>query len=156
MATWYEILKETLEPNMEIRYIEFIEDIVPKYLVLIVNDTQKHESFLQIKHIIKNQKYLEKKNLVKTNINTSNEAQFKEKKMVARMPRMQNDQGVERAKEDIEDSVQKGIIKKERRRSWDNYELIVNEKDNQDAMEKIAILSKRNQLSKIISNDPVE
>lgn len=46
MATWYEILKETLEPNFEIRYIEFIEDIVPKYLVLIINDTQKHESFL--------------------------------------------------------------------------------------------------------------
>ena len=77
MATWYEILKETLEPNEEIRYIEFIEDIVPKYLVLIVNDTQKHESFLKIKHILKNQKYLEKKNLVKTSNNSSsNEAQF--------------------------------------------------------------------------------
>ena len=89
MATWYEILKETLEPNFEIRYIEFIEDIVPKYLVLIINDTQKQESFLQIKHIIKNQKYLEKKNLVKTATNSSsNEAQFKEKKMVARMPRV--------------------------------------------------------------------
>ena len=39
---------------MEIKYINFIEDIVPKYLFLIANDTENKVSYLYIKYIKKN------------------------------------------------------------------------------------------------------
>jgi hypothetical protein len=31
---------ETLTESQEIKYIDFIEDVVPKYLFMIVNDTK--------------------------------------------------------------------------------------------------------------------
>ena len=42
---------------MEIKYINFIEDIVPKYLFLIANDTENKVSYLYIKYIKKNDQF---------------------------------------------------------------------------------------------------
>ena len=36
----YELLYETFGDHEEIKYIDFIEDVVPKYLFIIVNDTK--------------------------------------------------------------------------------------------------------------------
>ena len=50
----YELLHHQLSSDEEIKYIDFIEDIVPKYLFMIVNNTVKKESYLYIKLICKN------------------------------------------------------------------------------------------------------
>lgn len=42
---------------MQIIYINFIEDIVPKYLFLIVNDTESMKSYFYIKLIKKNEEF---------------------------------------------------------------------------------------------------
>ena len=36
----YELLYESFGDHEEIKYIDFIEDVVPKYLFIIVNDTK--------------------------------------------------------------------------------------------------------------------
>ena len=51
---YYELLHEELDEGEEIVYINFIEDIVPKYLFVIINNTETKESFLHIKFIKKN------------------------------------------------------------------------------------------------------
>ena len=50
----YELLNHQLSCEEEIKYVDFIEDIVPKYLFMIVNNTVKKESYLYIKLICKN------------------------------------------------------------------------------------------------------
>ena len=50
----YELLNHQLSCDEVIKYIDFIEDIVPKYLFMIVNNTEKKESYLYIKLICKN------------------------------------------------------------------------------------------------------
>ena len=48
------LVEENLNPGEEIVYIDFLEDIVPKYLLMIVNDLKEQKSHLYIKHLIKN------------------------------------------------------------------------------------------------------
>ena len=57
----YELYCETLEDYEEIKYIDFIEDVVPKYLFMIVNDTKAKQSNLYIRLIKKNEAYFNKK-----------------------------------------------------------------------------------------------
>ena len=57
----YELLYETLEEHEEIKYIDFIEDVVPKYLFMIVNDTKAKQSNLYIRLIKKNEAYFDKR-----------------------------------------------------------------------------------------------
>ena len=57
----YELLCETLEDYEEIKYIDFIEDVVPKYLFMIVNDTKIKQSNLYIRLIKKNEAYFNRK-----------------------------------------------------------------------------------------------
>lgn len=59
----YELLHHQLGPDEEIKYIDFIEDIVPKYLFMIVNNAAKKESYLYIKLICKNQEFFDRKKL---------------------------------------------------------------------------------------------
>jgi hypothetical protein len=55
----YLLAEETLPDNMEVKYINFIEDVVPKYLFLIANDTENMISYLYIKFITKNEEFFE-------------------------------------------------------------------------------------------------
>ena len=56
----YELLRVTMGDSDEIRYIDFIEDVVPKYLFMIVNNRDTKQSNLFIKLIKKNPEYFEK------------------------------------------------------------------------------------------------
>ena len=47
----YELLRVTMGDSDEIRYIDFIEDVVPKYLFMIVNNRDTKQSNLFIKLI---------------------------------------------------------------------------------------------------------
>jgi hypothetical protein len=38
------LLEEELPENEEIMYINFIEDIVPKFIIMIINDTKDKKS----------------------------------------------------------------------------------------------------------------
>ena len=55
--TSYKLLHHQLGPDDEIKYADFIEDIVPKYLFMIINNTTKKESYLYIKLICKNKEF---------------------------------------------------------------------------------------------------
>jgi len=57
----YELLHQQLSSDEEIKYADFIEDIVPKYLFMIVNNTTKRESYLYIKLICKNKQFFNRK-----------------------------------------------------------------------------------------------
>jgi len=48
------LLEETLPDHEEIAFISFLEDIVPKYIILIINDTKVKSSRLYLKQIKKN------------------------------------------------------------------------------------------------------
>lgn len=57
----YELLHLVLPPDEEIQFVEFIEDIVPKYLFLIIKNTKTKQTNLYIKLIKKNNQYFEDK-----------------------------------------------------------------------------------------------
>ena len=50
-----------MKPDEEIQFIDSIEDIVPKYLFLIVNNTKTKQTSLYIKLIKKNDQYFDEK-----------------------------------------------------------------------------------------------
>jgi hypothetical protein len=52
-------------------------------------------------------------------------------------------------RDEIKENLKKGVIKKERRRSHDNFVLTVDGKKNQKPLENIAKMSQGNQLTKI-------
>jgi hypothetical protein len=51
------LLEKKYPENFEIVFINFLEDVVPTYIFLILNDIEKHESHLYIKHILKDETY---------------------------------------------------------------------------------------------------
>ena len=55
--TSYKLLHQQLGPGDEIKYADFIEDVVPKYLFMIINNTTRKESYLYIKLICKNKEF---------------------------------------------------------------------------------------------------
>ena len=57
----YELLSVQYPDHMEIKFAEFIEDVVPKYIVMVINDNRKKISHLQVKQIKKNTEFFENK-----------------------------------------------------------------------------------------------
>ena len=55
----YVLFEEQLPENLEIAFINFIEDINPKYLLVIINDTLTSTSSLYLKQIVKNELYFD-------------------------------------------------------------------------------------------------
>lgn len=53
------LLEQKYPDNYEIVFINFLEDVVPTYIFMILNDKEKHESHLYIKHILKDDRYFQ-------------------------------------------------------------------------------------------------
>lgn len=104
----YLLLEEELAEHDEIVYLNFLEDIVPKFIILIVNDTSAKKSRIMVQQIVKTPEFFRDANLEEP----SNET----------MPPV-ND-----VRQQLNDKVNKGHLKKQRRRSDENIQLIVNNK----------------------------
>lgn len=53
----YLLLEEELADHDEIVYLNFIEDIVPKFIILIVNDTRAKKSRIMLQQIVKTEEF---------------------------------------------------------------------------------------------------
>jgi hypothetical protein len=97
-----------------------LEDVVPTYIFLILNDIEKHESHLYIKHILKDENYF----LSDTESECSN-------------PNSQNPFVKENITQEIQDQVENNKIRRHRRRSSENFEISLIDKKAWDVKEKI-------------------
>jgi len=46
--------------------MQFLDDIMPKYVIMIINDTNQKKSYLYIKQIKKNEEFFDNNNAGKT------------------------------------------------------------------------------------------
>mmetsp|Transcript_29651 Transcript_29651/g.45196 ORF Transcript_29651/g.45196 Transcript_29651/m.45196 type:complete len:135 (-) Transcript_29651:1629-2033(-) len=129
----FELYSEKLCDHLEVKFIDFIEDVVPKYLLMVINDSRDRKSYLYVKHLVKNKKFFAKpvkEQLLSDNVilerNECEEASFAATSDVFQAMAFQSTD----YKEEINENVKKGLIRKERRRSHENYELVSNSKQN--------------------------
>ena len=53
------LVEERLNAGFELVYADFLEDMVPKYVMLVINDTKARKSYLPVKTIMKSEIYQE-------------------------------------------------------------------------------------------------
>ena len=102
----FELLRQqvTDSDNHEIKFIDFMEDSQPQYLLLLISDRQTQKTMMQIKQIKKDEQVICESQQVYSVIETD----------------------THRLTEQIKDNWKRGNFKKSRRKSMDNFELLPN------------------------------
>lgn len=59
-------------------------------------------------------------------------------------------EGIAKLRRELDDHVKKGLIRKQRRRSHENYELVPSDRQSEDALERIARLSRGGRVDKVV------
>ena len=105
---------------MEIVFINFLEDVVPTYIFMILNDIEKHESHLYIKHILKDEHYFKSED---NDSEKSNQNPYLERQVDVN--------------QEIQDQIDNKKIRRQRRRSSENFEISLIDKKEKTVKDKI-------------------
>mmetsp|Transcript_12763 Transcript_12763/g.21552 ORF Transcript_12763/g.21552 Transcript_12763/m.21552 type:complete len:759 (-) Transcript_12763:196-2472(-) len=120
---------------------------------MISNDTKQRVSYLYVKHLKKNPDYFERRgSLALANSVISERMESEEESQLGQAhPELQKIQGGLNFKEEIQKNLQLGTIRKERRHSYENYELLAKGSDKSEAtIQHIVSMSKATKFSKVL------
>lgn len=117
----YELLRETVGENEEIRFISFLQDNLPGYLFIIIYDKEKNQTYLNVNQVKKNNELLLDAQLQEDNDGFFDEQEIN--KVLTKDIYGAIEYDNRKVNEKIVNGMHQGLFKAKRYRPIDNYEL---------------------------------